>query len=72
MWYVARNGFTWTYLVTTSQVLEIKDGEFTWSKDAQSPALEGVNLVVRKGELAGIVGRVGAGKVRLYDGPELA
>jgi len=65
MWYVARNGFTWTYLVTASQVLEIKDGEFTWSKDAQSPTLEGINLVVRKGELMGIVGRVGAGKVRL-------
>ena len=66
MWYVTRNGFTWTYLVTLSQVLEIKDGEFTWSKDAQSPTLEGVNLVVRKGELTGIVGRVGAGKVCFY------
>ena len=66
------NSFAWTYLVTASQVLEIKDGEFTWSKDAQSPTLEGINLVMRKGELTGIVGRVGAGKVRLYDRPELA
>ncbi|KAI0305966.1 metal resistance protein YCF1 [Multifurca ochricompacta] len=46
-------------------VLAIKDGEFSWSKDATSPTLEGVNLVVRKGELTGIVGRVGAGKSSL-------
>jgi ABC-type methionine transport system ATPase subunit len=49
-----------------SQVLEIKEGEFAWSKDAQTPALEGINLVVRKGDLTGIVGRVGAGKVCLH------
>jgi ATP-binding cassette subfamily C (CFTR/MRP) protein 1 len=49
--------------VTACQVLEIKDGEFSWSKDAQSPTLEGIDLVARKGELTGIVGRVGAGKV---------
>ncbi len=52
-----------TRLVTASQVLEIKDGEFSWSKNAPSPTLEGINLVARKGELTGIVGRVGAGKV---------
>jgi hypothetical protein len=50
-------------LVTASQVLEIQGGEFSWSKDAQTPALEGIDLVARKGELTGIVGRVGAGKV---------
>ncbi|KAH9967354.1 metal resistance protein YCF1 [Russula dissimulans] len=43
-------------------VCEIKDGEFSWSKDAPSPTLESINLVARKGELTGIVGRVGAGK----------
>ncbi len=44
-------------------MLEVKDGEFSWSKDAPNATLEGVNLVARKGELTGIVGRVGAGKV---------
>ena len=65
MWYVVGcHNVGWeTCLVTASQVLEIKDGEFSWSKDAQSPTLEGIDLVARKGELTGIVGRVGAGKV---------
>lgn len=45
-------------------MLDIKDGEFTWSKEPSiSPTLEEINLVIRKGELVGIVGRVGAGKV---------
>lgn len=56
-------GVMGTCLVTVCQVLEIKDGEFSWSKDSQSPTLEGIDLVARKGELTGIVGRVGAGKV---------
>ncbi|KAI0255781.1 P-loop containing nucleoside triphosphate hydrolase protein [Lactifluus subvellereus] len=52
-------------LCTGDVVLEIEDGEFTWSKDATSPTLEGINLVIRKGELIGIAGRVGAGKSSL-------
>jgi len=48
-------------------VLEIENGEFAWSKDAQSPTLEGINYVARKGELTGIIGRVGAGKVCVFD-----
>ncbi|KAI0285929.1 metal resistance protein YCF1 [Russula aff. rugulosa BPL654] len=52
-------------LVVGDVVLEIKGGEFSWSKDAQTPALEGIDLVARKGELTGIVGRVGAGKSSL-------
>ncbi len=49
-------------------MLDIKDGEFSWSKDpSTSPTLEGINLVIRKGELAGIIGRVGAGKVSLLE-----
>jgi ABC-type multidrug transport system fused ATPase/permease subunit len=67
MRYVVGYGSTGACLVTGLQVLEIKDGEFTWSKGAPSPTLEGINLVARKGELTGIIGRVGAGKVCLYD-----
>ncbi|KAI0272641.1 hypothetical protein BC834DRAFT_840866 [Gloeopeniophorella convolvens] len=52
-------------LCTGDVVLEIQDGEFAWSKDATSPTLEGINVVARKGELVGIVGRVGAGKSSL-------
>jgi ABC-type transport system involved in cytochrome bd biosynthesis fused ATPase/permease subunit len=70
-WYVVRNGSTGTFLVTAPQVLEIKGGEFTWSKDTPSPTLEDIDLVVRKGELTGIVGRVGAGKVGRNDDAQL-
>lgn len=45
------------------EVLSIRDGEFQWTKNSIQPALEGINLTVRKGELVGILGRVGAGKV---------
>ncbi|EKM50357.1 uncharacterized protein PHACADRAFT_263609 [Phanerochaete carnosa HHB-10118-sp] len=47
------------------EVLDIRNGEFTWNKDAQSPTLEGINLTVKKGELVGVLGRVGAGKTSL-------
>ena len=47
-------------------VLSIKEGEFSWSKKATTPTLEGVDLTVRKGELVGVLGRVGAGKVCVY------
>ena len=45
-------------------VVSVTDGEFSWNKNAVSPTLEGINLTVRKGELVGVLGRVGAGKVR--------
>lgn len=45
------------------EVLSIVGGEFSWTKDAASPTLEDVNLTVKKGELVGVLGRVGAGKV---------
>ena len=46
------------------EVLSITNGEFYWTKDAAAPTLEDINLTVRKGDLLGVLGRVGAGKVR--------
>ena len=45
--------------------LTIEDGEFAWASDAPTPTLEGISLNVRKGELVGVYGRVGAGKTSL-------
>jgi ATP-binding cassette subfamily C (CFTR/MRP) protein 1 len=47
------------------EVLSIRDGEFRWTQNGIQPALEGINLTVRKGELVGILGRVGSGKVNM-------
>ena len=44
-------------------VVSVTNGEFSWNKNAVSPTLEDINFTVRKGELVGILGRVGAGKV---------
>lgn len=45
------------------EILSIKGGAFQWTRNGLQPTLEGINLSVRKGELVGILGRVGAGKV---------
>ncbi|KAG9309821.1 P-loop containing nucleoside triphosphate hydrolase protein [Chiua virens] len=52
-------------LTIGDEVLSVRDGEFRWSKNDGQPALEGIDLTVRKGELVGILGRVGAGKSSL-------
>lgn len=45
------------------EVLSVKKADFSWSKDAKTPNLEGIDLSVKKGELVGVMGRVGCGKV---------
>jgi ATP-binding cassette, subfamily C (CFTR/MRP), member 1 len=45
------------------EVLSIKQADFSWSKEAASPTLEGIDLSVKRGELVGVMGRVGCGKV---------
>ena len=45
------------------EVLSVRGGTFLWIKNSIQPTLEGINLTVRKGELVGILGRVGSGKV---------
>lgn len=52
-------------LQTGDVVLSIENGSFSWSSKAVSPTLEDISLTARKGELVGVLGRVGAGKVRL-------
>ncbi|KAJ7583390.1 ABC transporter type 1, transmembrane domain-containing protein [Mycena floridula] len=47
------------------KVLSIKNADFSWSKAAIEPTLEDINLTVKKGELVGILGRVGCGKTSL-------
>lgn len=46
-----------------AQVLNIRDGEFNWSSEQIESTLHGIDLTVKKGELVGVLGRVGAGKV---------
>ncbi|EAU90288.2 metal resistance protein YCF1 [Coprinopsis cinerea okayama7 len=47
------------------EVLSIKGGEFMWTSESIEPTLEDINLSVKKGELVGVFGRVGAGKTSL-------
>jgi ATP-binding cassette subfamily C (CFTR/MRP) protein 1 len=45
--------------------VRIRDASFTWDRSAERVALQGINFSAHKGELACIVGRVGAGKSSL-------
>ena len=46
-------------------VVEIKNGEFKWQAETVEPILQDIDLLVTKGELLAIVGRVGDGKTSL-------
>ncbi|KZT65750.1 multidrug resistance-associated ABC transporter [Daedalea quercina L-15889] len=61
----ARELITNSKLQLGDEVLAIENGEFYWNKDAPQPTLEDIELTVRKGELVGVLGRVGAGKTSL-------
>ena len=43
-------------------VIELRDCDFDWGGPADDFALRGVELVVRRGELVGVAGRVASGK----------
>ncbi|CAM8925218.1 unnamed protein product [Rhodiola kirilowii] len=45
--------------------VEIKDGRFSWDDDGSNEVLKNINLDIKKGELASIVGTVGSGKSSL-------
>lgn len=45
--------------------VEVRDGSFSWDDEGTQVTLKGVNLEIKKGQLASIVGTVGAGKSSL-------
>ncbi|PHU30659.1 ABC transporter C family member 4 [Capsicum chinense] len=45
--------------------VEVKDGIFSWEDDGDQISLKDINIEIRKGELAAIVGKVGSGKSTL-------
>ncbi|XP_043708769.1 ABC transporter C family member 14 isoform X2 [Telopea speciosissima] len=45
--------------------VEVKDGAFTWDDESSEALMRDLNLVIKKGELAAIVGTVGSGKSSL-------
>lgn len=45
--------------------VEVRDGMFSWDDEGEDAVLKGVNLEIKKGELAAIVGTVGSGKSSL-------
>ncbi|KAG9104389.1 hypothetical protein FRC06_002943 [Ceratobasidium sp. 370] len=46
-------------------VLEIQNGDFKWSQSLLEPTLQHIDLTIHKGELIGVLGRVGCGKTSL-------
>ena len=50
---------------TGEEAVRVRDATFTWDKNEARRALENISFSAKKGELACIVGRVGAGKSSL-------
>ncbi|KAJ3985950.1 multidrug resistance-associated ABC transporter [Lentinula detonsa] len=61
----ARKAIKTPHIENGQHVLTITNADFSWSKTAAQPTLEGINLNVRKGELFGVFGKVGSGKTSL-------
>uniref|UniRef100_A0A7N0ZSL8 ABC-type xenobiotic transporter n=1 Tax=Kalanchoe fedtschenkoi TaxID=63787 RepID=A0A7N0ZSL8_KALFE len=45
--------------------IEVNDGRFSWDDEGSNEVLKDINLVIKKGELASVVGTVGSGKSSL-------
>lgn len=45
-------------------VVDIKDGDFRWTKESVQASLDGINMKVSQGDLVAVLGRVGSGKVK--------
>lgn len=48
-----------------SIAVEVKDGVFSWDDESGEEAVKNINLEIKKGELAAVVGTVGSGKSSL-------
>lgn len=48
-----------------SVAVEVKDGVFSWDDESEEVVLKNINLNIKKGELATVVGTVGSGKSSL-------
>jgi ATP-binding cassette subfamily C (CFTR/MRP) protein 1 len=47
------------------EIVKIENGEFRWAGDSVEPTLQDIDFSIKKGELVGILGRVGDGKTSL-------
>ena len=45
--------------------VEVREGTFSWDDEGHDAVLKGVNLEIKRGEFAAIVGSVGSGKSSL-------
>ncbi|THU99163.1 multidrug resistance-associated ABC transporter [Dendrothele bispora CBS 962.96] len=61
----ARKVITKSAIQPGEELLTIKHADFSWSSKAVEPTLEDFSLQVKKGELVGVFGKVGAGKTSM-------
>jgi len=51
----------------SQNVIDVKDADFTWDRAEPKPSLSGINLVVPRGQLIAVIGKVGSGKSSLLN-----